>query len=1539
MRFLRKVLVLIGTFLCLGNVYSQGILIFEISDSRNKSVADLSIDVMREGEVYKTYTTDENGRFVDVSIPSGNYSYKFEFGDLNQDTFSVKNGDYKWINLDYRALQIEFKDDEGTPLAEKKASLSKINADGSKTLVGEKFSDVTGMVRFLLPEGEYEFSTFKGTETVTLKDENINSKVEVTSGKILHQFFFRFVKNGQEVSILTKDIDIKHIAPDSVFFYGSADVKPLNGTNTLSGYYNCSRTATPISLDAGTYECTVKTRDYSVIVDTFTVDENDPLYENVHDLILPYIPGSNDKGDENKGDEDDKKDDEEEDHGGYKLTILVLSSKDSITPIPYVPVMISSDSNPERVLTDMTDNIGYAAFGAKGDVNLYCLNDTIRNLIVTQDTMVRMYVDTTLCTKVYFDFYQGKEAFNPVSVRQITLWNYRTGDEFRYPSKMVGEDTFEIRKPMNVLPGVYGYSFNLRERNYDEMFMDIVNIMKDDTAHHIKINLLDSYNLNIVLKDINGYDYESRQYFSYISENGKGTDLLTDSLGHYSTILKEGYYTFAALGDTQKVYLQSDTTLYFQGFAANSRPVKFQFLHDGRMVYPQVMNMDIYKASDSLKYSRVISNHYTDYEGVGEAWVFDESVLCEPGEYFIEYILKDYQYNGTYTRSFSIEASTSETDTTVYIVIPVKRTVTITVKDANYEVATGVFGNIYKYDENGVLLPTTYYDDASHEKIRTNTRGEIIDLLVPGRYQLRILDIVRDFIVKDYDLNFEVVSGAKMYDVKYVVLHQSDKTPASNLLLDINKNEGFYNSSYTDEKGEVEIFCEKGNYSYSLHYGENHTGSYSLKADTTIYIYVEDPVMIDSMSILGCVCLNNNDSIPLELFIHPADATLKEVEWSVDNQALAHVTSDGVLVINNIDLDGFFNLTASAIDGGEAKVSRKFHIGDDCGSSFSIHFDGTDEVDMPVASDFIKLVVRPEKKDQFEHAYVYQASADSVKWENVYGPTQDTLVEVSTKEIDKMLYYRVLVSSTASEALDFSKNNEPSCGSDKISENTIILRKNSIGIVSWADSICSNNGEITLIIDKEKLGEMSEGYDVEWATRRSKDDNYTLIENMRGKDTLAITIDTTTLFRISIQKGDVISVSYEKEVFVEEMPKVSLMADKDTVCLGDEVNFAVTVESGAIAFYEWNVGEGSDSTRTVEVEDMPYIVVAHSRYGVCPSIVDTLSLLVDQPIDFTLSVDKTVLCEIDTVGTDITIDDLGNQIGRYVWSDSSTASTLHVVPTETSTYSVTAYSLFEKCNSVTKEIGVDVRNVLSVSLAVDKMDICQLGNDSISLTADVLSGEQKRYVWWDGVQTTSNTRTVFMEESTTPWVMVEDDVCPASDKDSAYVRVAYPSSVSISTSTSVFEYGSDIVLNASVKKPVYGPYSWYSVNAEGEETLLSITDENEYADLPSGDVSYYVSVENGACPILVSDSLSAHLADNIVIPTIFTPYTVDGDNDDFMPGYRVVIYDRYGNLICHSNNGWDGMYKGAVADPGVYMYVLTLRDERVVKGTIEVFRK
>jgi gliding motility-associated-like protein/uncharacterized repeat protein (TIGR02543 family) len=72
----------------------------------------------------------------------------------------------------------------------------------------------------------------------------------------------------------------------------------------------------------------------------------------------------------------------------------------------------------------------------------------------------------------------------------------------------------------------------------------------------------------------------------------------------------------------------------------------------------------------------------------------------------------------------------------------------------------------------------------------------------------------------------------------------------------------------------------------------------------------------------------------------------------------------------------------------------------------------------------------------------------------------------------------------------------------------------------------------------------------------------------------------------------------------------------------------------------------------------------------------------------------------------------------------------------------------------------------------------------------------------------------------------------------------------------------------------------------------------------------------------------------VFVPDAFSP-NADGKNDVFnirlgadATGMDIVIYDRWGNQVFHSNsilNGWDGMYNSKQAEVGVYHYLLQVK--------------
>ncbi len=93
------------------------------------------------------------------------------------------------------------------------------------------------------------------------------------------------------------------------------------------------------------------------------------------------------------------------------------------------------------------------------------------------------------------------------------------------------------------------------------------------------------------------------------------------------------------------------------------------------------------------------------------------------------------------------------------------------------------------------------------------------------------------------------------------------------------------------------------------------------------------------------------------------------------------------------------------------------------------------------------------------------------------------------------------------------------------------------------------------------------------------------------------------------------------------------------------------------------------------------------------------------------------------------------------------------------------------------------------------------------------------------------------------------------------------------------------------------------------------------------------------CDSLVTLQLFVRNEDDVDVPTSFTPKDGNGINDIFMEGYEIFIHDRYGLLVCHSTNGWDGRYRGEPADAGVYIYTIRFRNGKEKHGTVEILKE
>lgn len=286
----------------------------------------------------------------------------------------------------------------------------------------------------------------------------------------------------------------------------------------------------------------------------------------------------------------------------------------------------------------------------------------------------------------------------------------------------------------------------------------------------------------------------------------------------------------------------------------------------------------------------------------------------------------------------------------------------------------------------------------------------------------------------------------------------------------------------------------------------------------------------------------------------------------------------------------------------------------------------------------------------------------------------------------------------------------------------------------------------------------------------------------------------------SIQVNPNITTTYTVEVFedncsstdevivtVNETPNVNAGEDQ-TIFDGETATLTAT---GADS-YEWSTGE---ITQTISVN--PLLDTSYSVTGIINSCqnIDTVTVfLLDDSVNANAG-DDTVVC----LGQTIILTAIGGT--TYLWNTGETSASINVAPTETTTYTVTAFSL--SGNNFEDDSVIVTVNEIPVANAGEDTSIC-FGNVT-TLTA---SGGVT-YLWSNG-QTTQSI-SVNPTETTTYTVEVFENNC--SSIDQAQVTVNALPETNAGNDISITE-GAAIILTASGADS----YAWNT-----GETTSSIT--------------------------------------------------------------------------------------------------------------------
>src|SRR5690606_15615452 len=248
-----------------------------------------------------------------------------------------------------------------------------------------------------------------------------------------------------------------------------------------------------------------------------------------------------------------------------------------------------------------------------------------------------------------------------------------------------------------------------------------------------------------------------------------------------------------------------------------------------------------------------------------------------------------------------------------------------------------------------------------------------------------------------------------------------------------------------------------------------------------------------------------------------------------------------------------------------------------------------------------------------------------------------------------------------------------------------------------------------------------------------------LWSNGATSQSITVNPNNTTTYSVEVTQ-DGCSSTDQVVVTVNSLPNIN--AGNDVTILEGE---SVTLTATGGTSYVWSNGETTQSITISPTTTTTYTVTG-SESG-CEATDEVTVFVQTDDVTANAGNDETI-CQ----GESTTLTATGGT--TYEWSTGETTASITVNPNETTTYSVTAYSISGN-NSDTDEVTVTV-NALPNANAGDDISTCQ--GTAVTLTA---SGGSS-YLWSNGA--TSQSITVNPNTTTTYSVEVTQNGCSSTDE-------------------------------------------------------------------------------------------------------------------------------------------------------------------------------
>jgi len=399
----------------------------------------------------------------------------------------------------------------------------------------------------------------------------------------------------------------------------------------------------------------------------------------------------------------------------------------------------------------------------------------------------------------------------------------------------------------------------------------------------------------------------------------------------------------------------------------------------------------------------------------------------------------------------------------------------------------------------------------------------------------------------------------------------------------------------------------------------------------------------------------------------------------------------------------------------------------------------------------------------------------------------------------------------------------------------------------------------------------------------------------------------------------------------------------DTICLGSSgaVTAAATGGNGPYS-YSWQpTGVTNSGTLNITpIVDTEYTVVAYDQNG-CPGDLDTVYAIVINldNSNISTSITNTPICLGQQ--TNISVQQMGlNDSLTFTWNNGlgNGKGPFTVSPTQATTYIVTATNF---CGaSVIDSVVVDFSPLPILDFMVDDDSICDPGAFQFFDNSVTGNPQDQLHYWsWDfgdgNFSQVQNPVHSYAQPGNYQVVLTvtTGNGCTINNITAPLLVSVFPTPVaSFNLNTTDIYLPNDVIITTNTST-LATLYNWSFGDGS---TSIEFEPEYLYTAIGNYEIQLIASNEFGCKDTAVAE-VTTHT--DLVVPNAFTPnnggasggyYDVGSlNNDIFFPytsgvvEFKFEIFNRWGELVFVTidfNQGWDGYYKGELAQKGVYIW-------------------